>query len=54
MSADNPYYKQFISGSGPTKRRIGSGSKLFDTLMVFVKGFLLRLARQLRLSVGMK
>ena len=37
-SADN-ICKQFGSRSGPTKRRASSGSKLFDTLMIFLKEF---------------
>ena len=37
-SADN-LCKQFGSRSGPTKCRAWSGSKLFDTLMVFLKEF---------------
>ena len=37
-SADN-LCKQFGSRSGPTKCRAWSGSKLFDTLMIFLKEF---------------
>ena len=37
-SADN-HCKQFESRSGPTKCRARSWSKLFDTLMVFLKDF---------------
>ena len=37
-SADN-FCKQFGPRSGPTKRRACSGSKLYDTLMVFLKEF---------------
>ena len=37
-SADN-FCKQFGPRSGPTKCRALSGSKLFDTLMVFLKEF---------------
>ena len=36
--ADN-FCKQFGPRSGPTKRRAWSRSKLFDTLMVFLKEF---------------
>ena len=32
-------YEQFGPRSGPTKRRAWSGSKLFDSLMVFLKEF---------------
>ena len=39
-SADN-LFKQFGSRSGPTFRRSWSGSKLFDTLIVFLKDFLI-------------
>ena len=38
-SADN-FYKQFGTRSGPTKRRAWSGSKLYDTLMIFLKDFI--------------
>ena len=38
-SADN-LCKQFVPRSGPTKCRAWSGSKLFDTLMVFRKEIL--------------
>ena len=37
-SADN-LYNQFAHRSGPTERRARSGSKLFDTLMIFLKSF---------------
>ena len=37
-SADN-LYKQFGPRSGPTKCRACSGSKLFDTLVVFLEFF---------------
>ena len=37
-SADN-FYKQFEPRSGPTKCPAWSGSKLFDTLIVFLKEF---------------
>ena len=37
-SADN-FYKLFGPKSGPTKHQAWSGSKLFDTLMVFLKEF---------------
>ena len=37
-SADN-FFKQFGPRSGPTKCRAWSGSKLFDTLVVFLKEF---------------
>ena len=36
LSADN-FYKQFGSRSGPILSGLRSGSKLFDTLMVFLK-----------------
>ena len=35
LSADN-FCKQFGSRSGPTKGRAWSGSKLFDTQMIFL------------------
>ena len=38
LSADN-LCKQFVPRSGPTERRAWSGSKLFDTLMLFLKEF---------------
>ena len=38
LSADN-LCKQFEPRSGPTKCRARSGSKLFDTLIVFLKEF---------------
>ena len=38
LSADN-FCKQFGTRSGPTERLTCSGSKLFDTLMVFLKEF---------------
>ena len=38
-SADN-HCKQFGTRSGPTERRSWSGSKLFDTLMVFLEDLL--------------
>ena len=38
LSADN-LCKQFGPRSSPTKHRVWSGSKLFDTLMVFLKEF---------------
>ena len=41
LSADN-LCKQFGLGSGSTKCRAWSGSKLFDTLMVFLKDFFLK------------
>ena len=37
-SADN-FCKQFGPGSGPTKRWAWSGSKLYDTLIIFLKEF---------------
>ena len=35
-TADN-FCKQFVPRPGPTESRAWSGSKLFDTLMVFLK-----------------
>ena len=40
VSSDDNFCKQFGSRSGPTECRARSGSKLFDTLMVFLKEFL--------------
>ena len=37
-SADN-FCKEFGPRSVPTKRRVGPGFKLFDTLVVFLKEF---------------
>ena len=39
MSSADIFCKQFRTRSGPTKRQAQSGSKLFDTLMVFLKEF---------------
>ena len=39
MSSACYFCKQFGPRSGPTKRRAWSGSKLFDTLIVFLKEF---------------
>ena len=39
VSSSDNFCKQFGSRSGPTKCRAWSGSKLFDTLMVFLKDF---------------
>ena len=41
LPADNPH-KQFGPRSGPTKCRAWSESKLFDTLMVFLKKLILK------------
>ena len=40
VTSDNYICKQFGPRSGLTKCRAWSGSKLFDTLMVFLKEFL--------------
>ena len=42
LSTDN-HCKQFEPRSGPTKCWACSGSKLFDTLMIFLKEFLIKL-----------
>ena len=39
MSSADHLYKQFGSRSGQTKCRALSGSKMFDTLMVYLKEF---------------
>ena len=39
MSPADNYWKQFRPGSGPTSCRAWSGSKLFDTLLTFLKEF---------------
>ena len=39
MSTTDSFWKQFVHRSGPTKRQARSGSKLFNTLMVFLKEF---------------
>ena len=39
VSSANNFCKQFGSRSGPTKRRTWSGSKLCDTLLVFLQEF---------------
>ena len=50
-SADN-LCKQFETRSGPTKCRAWSGSKLFDTLMVFLKEFFKKHTVSIRLGVN--
>ena len=42
VSSSDNLCKQFGPRSGPTKCRAWSGSKLFDTLMVFIKEFFIK------------
>ena len=39
VSSTDNLCKQFEPRSGPTKGQVTSGSKLFDTLMIFLKVF---------------
>ena len=39
MSSADKFYKQYGPRSGVIKRQAWSGSKLFDTLIVFLKEF---------------